>query len=206
MTSAAIELQKAVLTRETETLQVVVEADTSHFADAIADLGKLSEGLGRQLTGALRDAATSGRSLDDVLRRVGVNLAGMALSQGLQPLTNLASGMFSSLLGGIGSVLPFAKGGVPGSVMPFASGGVVSTPTYFPMARSVGLMGEAGAEAILPLRRSADGRLGVAASGGGAPVNVVFNVTAQDVASFRKSEAQITGMLARAVSRGARTM
>ena len=46
---------------------------------------------------------------------------------------------------------------------------------------------------------------GVAASGGGAPVNVVFNVSAQDAGSFRKSEAQITGMLARAASRGART-
>ena len=74
------------------------------------------------------------------------------------------------------------------------------------MGKSVGLMGEAGPEAILPLQRSADGRLGVAAGGGGAAVNVVFNVTATDAASFRKSEAQITGMLARAVSRGTRTM
>ena len=194
------------MTRETETLQVVVEADTRPFADAIADLGRLSDGFGRQLSGALKDAAVSGRSLEDMLRRLGLNLAGMALSQGLQPLSNLASGLFSSLIGGIGGIMPFGKGGVPGAVTPFASGGVVSAPTYFPMSKSVGLMGEAGAEAILPLARGADGRLGVAASGGGAPVNVVFNVAAQDAASFRKSEAQITGMLARAVSRGARTL
>ena len=95
---------------------------------------------------------------------------------------------------------------MPGHVVPFAAGGVVSTPSYFPMGRYVGLMGEAGAEAILPLQRGADGRLGVAASGGGGSVNVVFNVTTQDAASFRKSEAQVTGMLARAVSRGARTL
>ena len=114
----------------------------------------------------------------------------------------MAGSLFSNLLGGLSGALPFAKGGVPGHVVPFASGGVVSTPSYFPMGRDVGLMGEAGAEAILPLQRSADGRLGVAASGGGAPVNVVFNVTTQDAASFRKSEAQVTGMLARAVSRG----
>jgi len=131
-------------------------------------------------------------------RRIGLNLAGMALEQGLKPLQSLAGSLFSSLLGGL---LPFAKGGV----VPFASGGVVSAPTYFPVAGGVGLMGEAGAEAILPLRRGADGSLGVAA-GGGASVNVVFNVTAQDAASFRKSEAQITGMLARAVSRGNRTL
>jgi phage-related minor tail protein len=73
------------------------------------------------------------------------------------------------------------------------------------MGGQLGLMGEAGSEAILPLRRGADGSLGVAASTGSTPVNVVFNVTAQDAASFRKSEAQITGMLARAVSRGTRT-
>jgi lambda family phage tail tape measure protein len=109
------------------------------------------------------------------------------------------------VLGGLTGLTPFASGGVPGHVVPFAGGGVVSTPSYFPMAGGVGLVGEAGAEAILPLRRAADGRLGVAASGGGPAINVVFNVTAQDAASFRKSEAQITGMLARAVSRGART-
>src|SRR6185312_8670474 len=117
----------------------------------------------------------------------------------------LTGSLFSSLLGGVAGVLPFAKGGVPGHVVPFASGGVVSAPSYFPMGRSLGLMGEAGPEAILPLQRSSDGRLGVAASGGGTPVNVVFNVSTPDAASFRKSEAQITGMLARAVSRGTRT-
>jgi phage-related minor tail protein len=95
---------------------------------------------------------------------------------------------------------------VPGAT-PFASGGVVAAPTYFPLGRSLGLMGEAGAEAILPLKRGADGRLGVAAGeGGGTAVNVVFNVTATDAASFRKSEAQVTGMLARAVARGARSL
>src|SRR5690606_7459841 len=129
---------------------------------------------------------------DDILRRIALNLAGMALQQALKPLQSLASSLLSGVVGGI---LPFAKGGVPGSVVPFASGGVVLSPTYFPAGRNIGLMGEAGAEAILPLQRSADGRLGVAASGGGAPVNVVFNVSTPDVAGFRKSEAQVTGML-----------
>ncbi len=83
---------------------------------------------------------------------------------------------------------------------------MVSAPTYFPAGGGLGVMGEAGAEAVLPLARAADGRLGVAAAGGQAAVNVVFNVTTPDAASFRKSEAQLAGMLARAVSRGARTM
>lgn len=184
-------------------VEIRLEADTRPFADALANLEKLAASFGNQLSGALKDATVSGRSLGDMLRRIGMNLAGMALSQGLQPLSNLTSGLLSGLLRG---VTPFAKGGVASGVMPFASGGVVSAPTYFPMRRSVGLMGEAGAEAILPLQRGADGRLGVAAGGGGGAVNVVFNVTAADAASFRKSEAQITGMLARAVARGSRTL
>jgi phage-related minor tail protein len=188
-----------------EDIGVSISADTAPFEAALRNLEQLSQNFGSQLTGALKSAAVSGRDLDDILRRIGMNLAGMALSQGLQPLQALTGSLFSNLLGGLSGILPFAKGGVPGHVVPFASGGVVSTPSYFPLGRNVGLMGEAGAEAILPLQRSADGRLGVAASGGGVPVNVVFNVTAQDAGSFRKSEAQITGMLARVVSRGART-
>jgi phage-related minor tail protein len=188
----------------TEDVTVRIDADTAPFANALKDLQGLSKSFGSELTGALRGAAVSGKSLESVLRQVGLSLAGMALSQGLKPLQSLTSSLFSGLFGGLGSALHFADGGVPGRVMPFASGGVVSTPTYFPMGKGLGLAGEAGAEAILPLRRSADGKLGVAAAGGGAPVNVVFNVTAHDAASFRKSEGQITGMLARAVSRGAR--
>lgn len=187
---------------ERERLQISIEADTQPFADAIGNLSKLSESFGRQLSGALKDALLSGKSLDDTLRRIGLNLAGMALSQGLQPLTNLASGLFSSMFGGLGKVLPFANGGV----VPFASGGIVSAPTYFPMGKTTGLMGEAGPEAILPLARGADGRLGVAGPGSGGAVNIVFNVTTPDVSSFRKSEAQVTGMLARAVTRGTRTL
>jgi len=188
-----------------EDVTVSINADTTPFQAALEKLEEMSDRFGSQLTGALKNAAINGRELDDVLRRIGLNLAGMALEQGLKPLQSLAGTLFSGLLGGLAGISPFAKGGVPGHVVPFANGGVVSAPSYFPMGRSIGLMGEAGPEAILPLQRSADGRLGVAASGGRAPVNVVFNVTAQDAASFRKSEAQITGMLARAVSRGTRT-
>lgn len=188
-----------------EDVTVAIRADIAPFQAALENLEKLSGNFGTQLTGALKSAAVSGRDLDDVLRRLGLNLAGMALGQGLKPLQSLAGSLFSELFGGLAGILPFARGGVPGHAMPFASGGVVSAPSYFPVGKNLGLMGEAGPEAILPLRRGADGSLGVASSGGGAPVNVVFNVTAQDAASFRKSEAQVTGMLARAVSRGTRT-
>jgi len=183
-------------------VRVPIVADTAPFETALEDLKTLSQSFGTQLTGALKSAAVSGKSLEDVLRRIALNLAGMALEQGLRPLQGLSSALFSGLLGGLGSILPFAKGGI----VPFASGGVVSAPTYFPLGSNVGVMGESGAEAILPLQRAPDGRLGVAAAGGAGATQIVFNVTTPDAASFRKSEAQIAGMLARAVSRGARTL
>lgn len=188
-----------------EDVTVRIDADTQPFEQALQNLENLSARFGSQLSGALRSAAVSGKDLDDILRRIGLNLAGLALEQGLKPLQALAGGLFSNLFGGLAGLTPFARGGVPGHVVPFSTGGVVSAPSYFPIGRNIGLAGEAGPEAILPLQRSADGRLGVAASGGGASLNVVFNVTTPDASSFRKSEAQVTGMLARAVSRGART-
>ncbi|MBN7840867.1 phage tail tape measure protein [Providencia rettgeri] len=65
---------------------------------------------------------------------------------------------------GFGGVTANAKGGVYNSPgLSAYSGQIVSQPTLFPFARGAGLMGEAGPEAILPLRRGIDGKLGVIA-------------------------------------------
>jgi len=104
-------------------------------------------------------------------------------------------------------MMPFADGGsfAQGRVMPFANGGVVSSPTTFPMRGGTGLMGEAGPEAIMPLQRTADGRLGVQAmGGGGGPVNVTMNITTPDVQGFRRSQSQIAAEMGRALARGRR--
>lgn len=59
-----------------------------------------------------------------------------------------------------------AKGGVYSSPsLSSYSGQVVSQPTMFAFAKGAGLMGEAGPEAIMPLKRGADGSLGVQANG-----------------------------------------
>lgn len=184
-----------------EKTTVRIEADASPFNNTLKELEKNADRFAAQLTSGLKSAVVSGKELDDVLRQLALNLASIALDAGLKPLQGLLSEAISGLFGGF-----FAKGGVPGSITPFANGGVVSQPTFFNAGGSLGLMGEAGSEAILPLKRGSDGKLGVAAAGGASPVNITFNVQATDAASFRKSEAQITGMLARAVARGARTI
>ena len=80
-----------------------------------------------------------------------------------------------------GFFAPSANGNAFGAngIIPFAKGGIVNGPTLFPFAKGIGLMGEAGPEAILPLSRGPGGKLGVMASGGsGGDVNVVVNVDA----------------------------
>lgn len=61
-----------------------------------------------------------------------------------------------------------------GRVTAFANGGVVSRPTLFPMANGMGLMGEAGPEAVMPLKRTSSGRLGV--EGGGMTISVPVTI------------------------------
>ncbi len=118
------------------------------------------------LVNGLTDAIVQGKSLASVM--------GGLLRQ--------AASLFINF--GLRSILPFAKGGVlqGGQVKPFAYGGVVNKPTLFPMANGMGLMGEAGPEGILPLRRGRSGRLGVEASGSGATtVNVSVDASGSSV-------------------------
>lgn len=95
-----------------------------------------------------------------------------------QQILNALQNFFPSLMSsGAAPVTPSANGNafMGGNVIPFAKGGVVSKPTIFPMANGVGLMGEAGPEAVLPLKRGKNGKLGVESSGGGVVVNIINN-------------------------------
>lgn len=112
--------------------------------------------------------------------------------------TALASGVPAAQSLG---VLGFAKGGVfsGGNVTPFARGGVVNSPTIFPMANGAGLMGEAGPEAVMPLSRGPDGKLGVA--GGGANVNInIINQSGAEVET-RQNGPDIDVIIRQAVAR-----
>lgn len=186
------------------------EPDFDDTTRALGELADLSGLFGRALSGAFRAAAVDGRKLDDVLRDLAERLSDRALTAAFRPLESALgaglNGLFGSLTAGLSGALPFAAGGViaGGRPLPFAEGGVVERATLFPLAGRAGLMGEAGAEAILPLARGPDGRLGVASGDHARPIHVTFNVTTPDAESFTRSEAQIGGMLARAVGRGRR--
>jgi len=122
----------------------------------------------------------------------------------LAPLSNIAGSFLSSFGAASGSgagtagATDLASGAAAGTayngkaffggnVIPFANGGIVDRPTYFGMSRNrTGLMGEAGAEAILPLRRDSEGRLGVSTEGGGT--NVIVNVINQSNGSVQQKE------------------
>ena len=122
----------------------------------------------RDLSKGLADAIVYCRSLSDVLNNI---------------LRQIASSMLQKLIFGW---LPFEKGGVinKGKLQPFARGGIVASPTIFPMANGAGLMGEAGPEAIMPLKRTSSGELGVKAEGGGDHISVTMNINAVDAKSF----------------------
>lgn len=176
--------------------------------DRLIELDGLANKFGISMSKAFASGIAHGRSFDEILRNVGQKFIELGVASALRPATSLLNGMFGQLTSGLTGALGGALGGAgaAGPIMPFADGGVIASPGYFPMGRGVGLAGEAGPEAILPLSRGADGRLGVAASGSGGGAPVYVTIQTPDVESFARSEAQVSASLARAVSRGRRSM
>ncbi|EDS1036586.1 phage tail tape measure protein [Salmonella enterica subsp. enterica] len=133
------------------------------MADSIANFAVTGKGSFRSLTvSILADLAkmeariAASKLLGSVLGMFGFG----ASAGGSTP-----SGAYSSAAL---SVIPNADGGVYRSAgLSQYSGSIVNRPTFFAFARGAAVMGEAGPEAILPLRRGTDGKLGVVAAGSG---------------------------------------
>jgi phage-related minor tail protein len=176
-----------------DTSSAFAAQDLNAIRQALDGIALSSDNVSRSLARTFASAIASGRSFNDTLASIGTSLSSMALNTAAR---GLASGA-TSWLGD-------AFSGLSGTVAPFAEGGIVSSPTLFGMGSSFGLMGERGAEAILPLARGPNGQLGITAQGAQTPVSVTVNISAADADSFRKSEGQITSALARAVARGQR--
>ena len=174
--------------------------------------GREASGMSGTVTSSLRRAfegvVFDGKRLSDALAGIGRSISGSVLNQALAPVQGaLGSVVGKGVQSILGGVLPFSRGAAfgAGRVAAFARGGVVDGPTQFPMRGGVGLMGEAGPEAIMPLTRGADGKLGVRGGGGGA-VHVTMNISTPDAAGFQRSQSQIAAEMSRAMQRGRRNL
>ena len=198
----AFQRLRSTATGTTAELSFDLRASTAE----IRALGRETDGLSRSFGSGLRrafdSAIFSGAKLSDVMRNLALSFSRTMLNSALAPVQNSIGGAISGLFSG------FAEGGAfsSGRVRAFAKGGVVTGPTTFPMRGGAGLMGEAGAEAIMPLARGPDGRLGVSAEPGRNAGSVTINISTTDVESFRKSQSQISASIARAVRRGERNL
>jgi phage-related minor tail protein len=193
------------MTEHVASLSVRVGADTSEAKQKLKELDKIGDSFGKRISTAFESAAFSGQGFGEILRSLALDLSKLTLRAALLPMTSAIgdafSGMFAFAKGGV------LQGGAP-VPQPFADGGVIASPITFPMSGGrMGLAGEAGPEAIMPLARGPDGRLGVRGGGsGGRPVAITFNISTPDAESFRRSEGQIAALLSRTVSRGQRNL
>lgn len=170
------------------------------------EVNTLSNGISGGLRKAFDGLIFDGMKLNDALKTVANTIVDQVYSIAVKPVTGALGGLLAQGVSGImGAGMPFANGGAfsQGKVMPFARGGIVGSATTFPMRGGRGLMGEAGPEAIMPLARGPDGRLGVQSAGGRA-VNVVMNITTPDIQGFQRSQSQVAAQVSRALSRGQR--
>ena len=144
------------------------------FGDSIKSLNEsMADVVVKGIKGmedALVNFVTTGKlNFRNLANSMIADMARIAIQQTItKPFTNFITGLFGNANG---------NAFVDGKVQKYAYGGVVNKPTIFPMANGIGLMGEAGAEAILPLRRGSNGKLGVQSTGGGIG-NIVVNVDA----------------------------
>ncbi len=173
--------RKQVLGRSEHQFKEVTESAKLHFAELEAAI----KGWGDEFTNTLAEAVKTGKlDFKSLADSIISDLLRMAI---YKTITKPLFGGITSFLGfekggafdSDGKLMKLARGGVfdaAGPVTAFASGGVVTKPTIFPFANGTGLMGEAGPEAIMPLRRGPGGRLGIDAYGSGSGGNVVINV------------------------------
>ena len=187
------------------------DGELSRMRDSLVFTGRevntLSSGIGGGLRRAFDGLVFDGVKLSDALRGVARTMADTVYGVAMKPVQTALGGAIAQGLNGLlGGLMPFEKGGAfsQGRVMPFAKGGVVAQATAFPMRGATGLMGEAGPEAIMPLARGADGRLGVQAAGASRPVTVVMNITTPDVQGLQRSQTQIAAQAQRLLARGQR--
>ena len=158
---------------------------TEAATDLDTQVGKLALNVTNQLADAFADFFVEGkRGFADLARNAIKELQKIIIRAAfMKYIANPILGFLNLNADGNaiegGEVVASAKGNVfaKNKIVPYAYGGIVNRPTMFPMKNGAGLMGEAGPEGILPLKRGRDGKLGVIAQGG-AGTNITVNVDA----------------------------
>lgn len=185
-------------------------ADAANVAGQVYDIWR---GAFDGLTNVITDFITTGKGdfkgfLDDLAREITSFIVKQQLSKWLQGLMGADANGGNQVLGGIAQTIfgggwgGLSKGGAfGGGVQMFANGGVVDSPQLFRHGGRLGLMGEAGPEAIVPLHRGSDGKLGIRMNGGGGAVSQVFNTVIQGRMD-RSTEEQFHRRQGREAARG----
>jgi len=101
--------------------------------------------------------------------------------------TEVAKPAATAITSIVGTLFKADGGAFHKGVEMFANGGVVGSPTMFGHSGGLGVMGEAGPEAIMPLKRGSNGKLGVQMEGGGAvTIHQSFNFSANGDESVKR--------------------
>ncbi len=169
-----------------------LESYADEATDMAAQVEQVTGNALRSLEDTLVEFTTTGKfEWNDMVNSMLSDIARLIVrTQITGPLAQNIGSIFESIFGS-------AKGNVFSNGRPvqgFAKGAVVFEPTLFPMANGTGLMGEAGPEAIMPLRRLPSGRLGVESAGGGGAsysVNVDARGSSDPAATAKQVEVAV---------------
>ncbi len=172
----------------------------ANYADDAANVYRGMESLATKsfqgMTDALTAFVTTGKlSFSDLANSIISDMVRIAIQQsitgplagglggslrmfGAETFANMSSDPIGSLIGSLGGPEYSAKGNIYSSPdLSRYSGGIYDRPTLFQFAKGAGVFGEAGPEAIMPLKRGPDGRLGVSTQGSGGVGDVTVNIT-----------------------------
>ena len=157
----------------------------------------VSKSISSTISSGIVSALRSGGNAFDVFSGLATTALQKILDKLLEisiitPIINsLTSGFGGGFFKGLFSLFGFKDGAAfqNGKVLPFAKGGIVNKPTLFPMANGgTGLMGEAGAEAVMPLKRMSNGKLGVQADNKGGQVVNIYNYSNSQVETRKRDD------------------
>lgn len=157
-----------------------IEETLDGIADRTQKLEVSTRRYASAVSSAFSSAVTSGKSFDDVLKSLALRMSQMAVQSAMRPLVGGVMGGLNNMFTGV-----------------FTGRGSVRTPGYMPPP---------GGPPAGPVASSAPGANFAPTGGGGAPQHVAIHISTPDAESFRRSEAYVTGQIARAVARGQRTL